>query len=235
MISTVALGMLLRLCCSAPFMGGHREQQLTRHVILECIESGHVDGTIETWNELMPNGGVRRRSILRWGRPVQQSTVLSDYDNRGRPIRMELRRSPGSVSISYGPTYATQVLSWNGEKQTSQLKYPKGATPGRSGIIWFLRKKPKIGASCSFLEYDLMSSKIALRKMEYVGDVHVAIGATRNVQAHLVEFSDGGAAWLDDEGLPFKETVGRLTYIRIGHRGQALKQLKEVFPGLLGN
>lgn len=182
---------------------------------------GSEFGTARCVQRLLSDGGKQVTIIMDVRQGGRQVRVRSEsvYAKDGKPIRkiQETAGPDGKVlakSVANFTSEGARVQQTTGG-QTKESVIPLDVKLPRAAIseFWFIRDKPRPGATASYYSFSMTENRWSLRKTRYVGPKEVEIGGGK-FRGHLIQ-DDGGTSVSDDRGMPLVIEAGDLRMERI--------------------
>lgn len=130
------------------------------------------------------------------------------YAIDGKPVRtnQEMMSSGKRVQVNvlYSPKSALVVMQANGDRRNRTIELPEGASYAQPNEYWFLRDKPKDGATSQYTTLNIEKLEWEDGSAVYRGRAQLPNGAKgRMVHCVVQKHNDSEiVAYLDDHGLP---------------------------------
>lgn len=172
--------------------------------------------------KLLPDGSKLVQLSMQLAGPNKATVTLrseSTYNSKGAPVRMfheTLAANPRSrraVTVTFSKAGANVVEEVDGKRTTKTVTLATGAPMESKSEFWFVRDKPKAGATDKRYRFDISKLTWELTTTTYVGKKTVNAGG-KSYAAHEVH-SANGIAFVDDEGLPVKLTIDQISLERV--------------------
>lgn len=193
----------------------------SQEVKLRVMVRGSEVGTARCVQGLLSDGGKQvtiSMDIRQGGRQVRIRSEAV-YAKDGKPIRkiQETSGSDGKVLTKSVATFtaegARMIVTASGQTKESLVpldaKLPRAAT----SEFWFIRDKPKPGATADYYSFSMTEARWVLRKTRYVDQQEVQLGG-RKMRGHVIQ-DDGGTVISDERGMPLVIEMGDLRMERV--------------------
>lgn len=185
-----------------------------REVILSSTENGRPLGRVEVFLKLLADGSVRRKTICTFFLPTGKSYITDEeeWDSKGL-MKSAMRRSrtgadSGQALASFSSKGAVLTfLAGQGKKGDEEVfDLPEGWQRGEPALAWLTGPKPERGASSLGVRFDFDRLAWTEVNTTYKGREAILLRGQK-VEAHVFEDSLGVTQFLDDKGLPFRQTA----------------------------
>ncbi|MEQ1934289.1 MAG: hypothetical protein ABL962_10495, partial [Fimbriimonadaceae bacterium] len=137
------------------------------------------------------------------GAPLRKYQEISVPDQK-------MRRT---TIVDFSAKGAKVVVDLNGTRTTKEVPLAANLNREDKSEFWFVREKPKSGATTSAYTFSLESLAWEAVQTSYEGSVEITVGG-KKVTAHKT-VTPRGAAYVDDAGLPLKLDLGTGSMERI--------------------
>lgn len=187
------------------------------------IKSGSKPiGKATLTQKLLENGGKSVQLSLELngqGTKTVSVRATTTYDAKGALVRQFLE-SVGSnppsrrqITATFDATGAHLVVDDSGARQVKDVPLTQAAPKQDASQFWFIRDKPKLGATTTYYRFDPDAMSWSLNKTVYVGPKDVTFGTSTH-KGHLIK-DDRSETILDEAGLPLRITVGGVVFERV--------------------
>lgn len=217
---TAALLISTASSCPVAEPGGTVKLRLVRNELPEAIDSSNQEPNYKeavkemgraVWTTTLKETGGKEEFLL--------MTLGADFGGK-RFVMKRTYYPDGSVQSfhldEFGPgeespaktteitltARTAQIEVRQGETVEKGLhQAPFGKSQARPNEFWFLKTKPKKGATIEYVRFHEFEMKWIPVTATYVGDKTMVI-EKRKFQTHIIRTSDGVNTFLDDQGLP---------------------------------
>lgn len=185
-----------------------------REAILSSMENDKPLGRVEVFLKLLPGGAVRRKTICTFFLSTGKSYITDEeeWDSTGL-MKSAVRRSrtgneSGQSLASFTSRGAVLTfLSGQGSKGDEEVfDLPEGWQRGEPSLAWLTGPKPDKGASSRGVRFEFDRLAWTEVTTTYKGREAVLLRGQK-LAAHVFEDSLGVTQYLDDHGLPLRQTA----------------------------
>jgi len=174
------------------------------HVHAAILTKDKPVGTVDISATLLSNGRLAetRDETRKSGDTMAVHTL---YAKSAKPVEIKVQltgKQTGHVFITFGKSAVTISALIGKQSETDTKEYPKGADFQATSHFWFVRDRPKVGATCSYSAFDLGKMDWKTLTDTYVGDVTLTYRG-KHVTAHKITNQEI-TQLLDDRGLPYR-------------------------------
>jgi hypothetical protein len=195
---------------------------LQAQVRLYVTLGGKRVGQAVASQKILPDGSKLVQLSMNLAGPGGSTVTLrqeSTYSPKGAPIRKfheSLKSSPRErrqVTVTFGKGGAQVVEEVGGKRNLTNVPLVASAPIEANSEFWFIRDKPKPGATDKYYHFNVSKMEWELLTTTYGGVKTILIGG-KKVKAHEVKSSQG-VAYVDDKGLPYQLQLGQIKLERV--------------------
>ena len=192
-------------------------------VRLSITNAGKPIGTAAVTQKLLANGDKLVQLTIDMKSPGGKAvTVRSEarYDAKGQPLPQFLETIGANpptrrqVTATFDAAGARVIVDDAGVRKVSDVPLVDTAPRGDISQFWFIRDRPKPGATVQYYRFDADALKWTLMGATYIGPKEITVGKSK---FKGFEVRDGRSVTIvDAQGLPIRIEAGGAVFERIG-------------------
>ncbi|MEQ1821041.1 MAG: hypothetical protein ABL949_00870 [Fimbriimonadaceae bacterium] len=190
-------------------------------VKMQVFVEGKLIGTATVTQKLRQDGSKQVQMSMEVKNGADPVVLRSEsiYLPSGAPLRkyqevsVPAQKMRRTTIVEFSAKGAKVVVDLNGTRSTKEIPLAANLNREDKSEFWFVRDKPKTGATVSSYTFSVETLTWEAVKTSYEGDEEITVGG-KKVMAHKT-VTARGAAYVDDAGLPLKLDLGNGAMERI--------------------